>query len=404
MRTRGLRALVLGVVLAATFAACGDDGDSVPAGAGGESGGGKAAGVKGDKIMFGLITSASGPAAPFGLAEKASVEVAADTINAAGGIEVDGKKYEVEVKTYDSADEPTKGVTAAQQAVNKDGVRFIEVFGGHILPAMQSVAEEADAMIFGMAIDNNFLGPDHPYTYGMYLDLVDTTLTNVKYLQQNIDSEEPRLVLLHADDEIGQEVGPKAKEETGKLGFTVDLHFVAADATDFAGLLGNILEDDPDIIDFGNMNPAQYAVFVKQARQLGFEGDFSFPNVLELETVIDAAGKDAAVGSVGSPDWATDTTEKGKQWAVDLEGKTGGDPAQTWTAISHDNVLLWKAAIEQANSLDPEKIAAAFQEVTIDGVLGEGIGYDEAHNLDSGYRVLEIQADGTTKPVATAGE
>jgi branched-chain amino acid transport system substrate-binding protein len=391
MRMRVVAAL-LGVTLVAALGACGDDDD----------GGGASAGAEGDTITYGLIASLSGPAAPFGMAEKASIELAADEINAAGGVEVDGKSYKFEVKAYDSGDDPTKGVTVAQQAVNKDGVRFMEVFGGNILPAMQPVAESADALIFGMAIENNYLGPDHPYTFSIYLNLLDTTINNVKVLQEKIDSPEPHIVFMQADDEVGHNYTPDAEKAVQELGFTTHTEYIGPDVTDFAGILEKVLEDDPDIIDFGGMNPTQYAVVVKQARQLGYEGFFSFPNVLDMGVLSETAGEDAAVGSVGSPEWDVGTTGKGKQWAKDVEGKSGGDPAQDWTAISYDTLFLLAAAIEQANSLEPDKVTEALLDVSISGALGEGIQFKEDRNLRTAYKVVEVQPDGSLEPVATA--
>jgi branched-chain amino acid transport system substrate-binding protein len=393
-------ASLLSVLLVLALAACGDDGDTGSAGADGGADGG----AEGGTITYGLIASLSGPAAPFGMAEKASIELAADKINEAGGVDVGGKNYKFEVKSYDSGDDPTKGVTVAQQAFNKDGVRFLEVFGGNILPAMQPVAESANAMIFGMAIENNYLGPDHPNTFSIYLNLRDTTVNNVKVLQEKIDAPEPHLVFLQADDEVGHNYTPEAEQAVQELGFTTHTEYIAADVTDFAGILGKVLDKDPSIIDFGGMNPAQYAVAVKQARQLGYEGFFSFPNVVDMEVLTETAGQEAAVGSVGSPEWDVGTTGMGKEWATDIESKSGGDPAQDWTAISFDTLFLLAAALEEAGSLEPDKVTEALLNVTIDGALGEGIRFKEDHNLLSGYKVVEIQPDGSLKPVATAAE
>ena len=387
-------ATLLGIVVVALLASCGGDDD--------DGGGGGSAGAEGGTITYGLIAALSGPAAPFGMAEKASIELAADKINAAGGVKVGGKTYKFDVKAYDSGDDPTKGVTAAQQAVNKDGVRFMEVFGGNILPALQPVAEGADALIMGMAIENNYLGPDHPYTFSTYLNLVDTTVSNVEALQGKIDSSNPHMVFLQADDEVGHNYTPEAEKEVQALGFTTETEYIGPDVTDFAGILGKVLKKDPSIIDFGGMNPAQYAVAVKQARQLGYEGFFSFPNVVDMEVLTDTAGEKAAVGSVGSPEWDTKTTDKGLEWTNEVESKSGGDPAQTWTAISYDTLFLLADALEKANSLEADKVTEALLDTSITGALGDDIGFEDDRNLRTGFKVVEIQPDGSLKPVSGA--
>lgn len=72
-----------------------------------------------DVIKYGLVSAFSGPAAAWGAMGEVNDQLAIEDINAAGGIDVGGKKYKLELVKYDHAYDPTKGVTVVRQAVQQ---------------------------------------------------------------------------------------------------------------------------------------------------------------------------------------------------------------------------------------------------------------------------------------------
>src|SRR5207245_10816970 len=82
-----------------------------------------------DVIKFGVSTPLSGPAAPWGIPHKQATELIFDEINAQGGLEVGGKKYKLEVVSYDHKYVIAEGVATVNRLIAKDGVHYISILG-----------------------------------------------------------------------------------------------------------------------------------------------------------------------------------------------------------------------------------------------------------------------------------
>jgi len=70
-----------------------------------------------------------------------------------------------------------------------------------------------------------------------------------------------------------------------------------------------------------------------------------------------------------------------------------------WTGQQYDNLWLLKAAIEKAGTLEPEKVATALGEVSIDGIGGKiSYGGQDVYGLPRAFitdiPVGEIVKDG----------
>src|ERR1700752_188310 len=83
-----------------------------------------------DVIKFGISTPLSGPAAPWGIPHKQATELIFEEVNAQGGLDVGGKKYKLEVVSYDHKYVIAEGVATVNRLISKDGVKYISILGG----------------------------------------------------------------------------------------------------------------------------------------------------------------------------------------------------------------------------------------------------------------------------------
>src|SRR2546428_5324604 len=90
-------------------------------------------------IKFGISTPRSGPAAPWGIPHKQATELVFDEINSQGGLEVGGKKYRLEVVTYDHKYVIAEGVATVNRLIVKDGGKYISILGGAVAQANEEV-------------------------------------------------------------------------------------------------------------------------------------------------------------------------------------------------------------------------------------------------------------------------
>ena len=81
--------------------------------------------VEGDKIILGSAISFTGKYSTNGIHAKNGYDLAVKMINTAGGVTVDGKAYQLEVKYYDDESTPARTGQLLERLINQDGIEFI---------------------------------------------------------------------------------------------------------------------------------------------------------------------------------------------------------------------------------------------------------------------------------------
>src|SRR5436309_11721655 len=128
-----------------------------------------------DVIKFGISTPLSGPAAPWGIPHKQATELVFDEINSQGGLEVGGKKYRLEVVTYDHKYVIAEGVATVNRLIVKDGVKYISILGGAVAKANEEAVNEAGVLALTLAYAEGLVSPKNPLTFQCFPAPPETT-------------------------------------------------------------------------------------------------------------------------------------------------------------------------------------------------------------------------------------
>jgi len=353
-----------------------------------------------DVVKYGLVTAFSGPAAAWGAMMEVADQLAIDDINAAGGIKVGEKSYQLKLYKYDHAYDPTKGVTVVRQAVQQDGLKYLDVLGGGVIPAIQPITEPAKVLVFGTAGGETWIGKKTPFTFKPYSNGADATVAALLAAKQK-HADIKSVLAMYPDDDLGHSSAESLAKNIDKAGAKLlDPVFTARDVTDFYPIALKVMQNPPDVIDFGFTPGSQYGQMIKQLNENGYKGLFVFSDTFDKDALVQAGVTDAVVGSYAAPDWdAVESTERGKSFA-DRYRKAHGT-LYAWTSQEYDNLWLLKAAIEKAGTFeDTEKVAAALGEVQVEGLNGgvvryggeDVFGLPRAYVMD--YPVGEIKNDG----------
>src|SRR5215475_7370051 len=123
------------------------------------------ASIAADVIKFGISTPLSGPAAPWGIPHKNAIELVFDEINAAGGLDVNGKKYKLEIVGYDHKYVIAEGVATVNRLIAKDGVKYISILGGAVAKANEEAVNEAVIILMPRRPAKSTLFPYTPLTF-----------------------------------------------------------------------------------------------------------------------------------------------------------------------------------------------------------------------------------------------
>ncbi|MEM9653130.1 MAG: ABC transporter substrate-binding protein [Actinomycetota bacterium] len=141
------------------LAACGSDDDG---GDGAATDGGDEAATDGEPIKIGVLTSLTGPFTSWGLHVEAGMQMAADELNAAGG--VDGRP--IELLIADDQSDPEEAVVQLERLIEDGAIAVAGTISSGVGGATSPVAEERQVPLFlSKAGSDALLTLDSRYTF-----------------------------------------------------------------------------------------------------------------------------------------------------------------------------------------------------------------------------------------------
>jgi branched-chain amino acid transport system substrate-binding protein len=116
-------------------------------------------GIAADVIKFGISTPLSGPAAPWGIPHKNAIDLIFDETNAQGGLDVNGKKYKIEIVAYDHKYVIAEGVATVNRLIAKDDVKYMSILGGAVVKANEETVNEGGVLNLPLAYAEGLVSP-----------------------------------------------------------------------------------------------------------------------------------------------------------------------------------------------------------------------------------------------------
>ena len=370
MKKNKIAAILLSSVLAVSLAGCGG-------GSKGDSGE--------DTVKVGILYSATGSMAISEGAVKDAEVLAIDEINEAGGIL--GKQ--IEYIEEDGASEPSTFATKAEKLIDQDKVKT--VFGcwtSASRKAVKPVFEEYGNLLWypvqyeGMESSSNII-----YTGAAPNQQI---VPAIDYL---IDQGYKKFFLLGSDY-----VFPRTANMIINAQWVVGEEYAQMDQTDFGSIISKIEAAKPDVI-INTLNGTGNLSFFKQMSEKNYTADDYMTMSFSIaEEEVKTIGADILKGHMVSWNYymSTDTPEN-KAFVEAYQKAYGSDRVTSDPAeAAYDAVYLWKAAVEKAESFEPEDVIAAVEEggITFDAPEGTVEIDGENHHLIKPVRIGVINADG----------
>ncbi|GFM37830.1 ABC transporter substrate-binding protein [Desulfovibrio psychrotolerans] len=322
-----------------------------------------------DPIRIGAVFSSTGPASFLGEPEKNSLLMAADSINAAGGI----LGRQVEIIHYDDETDVNKCVLAVEKLARKDRVSAIvgPTTSGNTLAIMRNM-ERYGIPLVSCASSDKIVQPVNPWVFKVAPSdnfAIETLLDNI------LATGAKRIAILTVSDGYGQSgrAGLLSLIPQAGLELVADEVYGPKD-TDMTAQLTKIRGLGADATICWGTNPGP-AVIARNHKQLGMTTPLYMSHGVASKKFIELAG-DAAEGLIlpaGRLIVADQIPDGHPQKAMLLDyaaGYTQRFKADVSTFGGHawDAMLLLKAAIEKAGSDDPKAIRDAMEQVT--GLVG----------------------------------
>jgi len=324
-------------------------------------------------IKIGVIAEVQSIA---GAATPGGAQIAADEINAKGG--VNGRK--IEIVTYDNKSSSADSVRAFQRAVSEDKVSaVIASYISEVVLALEPWAARLKMpLITPGAASNEITRPIHDdyeknkYTFHGYL-------TSAAQAQAVCDAAKELLVdglkmktaaIMSEDAAWTKPLDVGYQECLPKIGLKVTDHIrFSPDTTDFTPIFNKIEAQKPDVIITGISHVGVQPTVQWKNQQVPIPMFGISAQALSPTFWADTNGAADGIPSLAVATENVAVTPKTKPFAEAFKKKFGKAPAYTgYTA--YDEVYIIAEAIKRAGSTDPDKMVAEMEKTDYEGTIG----------------------------------
>jgi branched-chain amino acid transport system substrate-binding protein len=332
---------------------------------------GLAAGAAAADIKLGAAEALTGPAAKYGIAIKNGFTLAADEINAKGG--VNGNKLALVAE--DEQGKKEEAINVFKKLIFQDKVLL--VFGPTLSNsafAADPIANAAKTVVFGTSNTADGVSAIGPFVFRnsvMEADVLPVT-TRAAVKQFGIK----KVAIVYGNDDAFTKNGYdvfKSALESQKIAVTNTETYAKGDV-DFKAQLTKIKAANPDAIVCSCL-AEEAANIIVQTRSLGMKQPFIGGNGFNSPKLFEIA-KDAADNTVmGSPWSAENQAPANKSFIAAYKAKFNAEPDQ-FAAQAYDAMYIVADALKKvklSGSLDKDRVALrdALPNVKHDGATGK---------------------------------
>ncbi|WP_409292852.1 ABC transporter substrate-binding protein [Peribacillus sp. SCS-37] len=313
-------------------------------------------------VNIGYSGPLSGPAAFYGKRTLNGTKMAAEEINKAGGFEVKGKKYKLNVVALDDKYLPNETGANAKRLLqeNKTPIIFTPHSGG--VAALQVFNQTGNKFIIGaytsepkITENGNKLTVRIPPRYDGYIG---------PFTKYAMDHFGKKIAFLPTSSQYGKDwsekLQPYWEKQGGKVVYNSSIDF--AKETDFFTIVTNALKKKPDVLFLGGASEPTAKV-AKQARELGFKGGFIVMDQAKLDEMKKVTGSyDVLNGAIGVMPLVHSESPGIPEFVKNYKAKNNEDPGSE-AGLNYVATYIFVEAMKAAGSVDdPEKIRAHMQD------------------------------------------
>ena len=349
-------------------------------------------------VVLGASVQLTGPVANTGRYYRDSYQFAVDKINAAGGVKIAGQSHKLVLKLYDNQSDVNLSMRQYTQLVTEDKVNLLlGPFASNFALADSAISEKYKVpMVQGGGASDQIFARKFQYIFGTLApasNYFGSTISMLKLLKPAPKS----VALLYADDAFDVSVAEGTRPMLKQAGLNVVLdERYSTNATDFNSLLSQIKSQNADVVLVAG-HETEILNFVRQAKSLEVAPKmYSFTVGVPSEDFRKALGRDANY-AFGMTPWLPSAELKDRwfgdaeQFAKAYKAKFGYDPDYHAASGAADVETLVQA-MEDAGSLDPQKVRDALAKIKFDSLYGP-IAFNANGQIELPQMVIQVQGD-----------
>ena len=348
--------------------------------------------VEGDTIILGSAISLTGKYSTNGIHAKNGYELSVKIINDAGGVKVDGKSYKFKIVYYDDESTPARGAQLVERLIKQDGVKFmLGPYSSGMTKAIAPVTEKYKIpMVEAEGASRSLFTQGYKYIFAV-LSTSEQYLPGAVSLavaQAKKDGKKPESLtaaLVFENDPFSQDVRAGVLEDLSKYGIRAIIDDkMPRDLSDISATLTKVKAVKPDLL-FISGHSKGAATAGRQIQEMQVDVPIIAMTHCEAAKVVSKFGA-STNGFLCPTQWAETLSYKGQYFGSAMEYDKlfkatydGYKNVPYQSAQASAAVLVWKDALERANSFDTEKVRQALTETNMTTFYG-GIKFSEAGN------------------------
>lgn len=313
-----------------------------------------------ETVRIGALMSMTGSLAEYGESIVRGVQLAAEEVNAEGGV-LDGR--EIEIVVGDDQTSPQAGVAAGQQLVSVNQVSALigALSSGVTMPVASSVtrnnkvpqispASTAPAMT--TLDDDGFLFRTTPHD----------ALQGVVVADLVEEQGHERVAVIYVNNDYGKGLAEAFTERFADLGGTVTASIAYAEKqASYRGELQRAGREEPEALVL-IAYPGDGVPIIRQALEEGLFDQFVFTDGMKSTELTEAIGPHLD-GMLGTAPEAISDSQAALRFREAYSAKFGELPPRPYIDTGYDALYLLALAIEQAGSTDGTAIRDALHTV-----------------------------------------
>ncbi len=329
-------------------------------------------------LKIGMNNPMTGDIPKVGEGAKFASQMWLEDINKAGGLEVGGKKYKVEVLIEDNESKAESAVKAATKLITQDDV--LAIVGPHAssqaVPA-GGVANDYETPMISPWSTNPNTTKDRPYVFrGCFLDPFQGPVVS-NFVKEKFGFKKAAVLFDVASDYPKglAEVFKKAWEDANGAGSVVAYESFTTKDTDFSSQLTKIINSGAEFF-FTPQYYNEVALIVKQAHELGWNKPIVGSDSWGSAETVALCGKDC-YGLFFSTHYAAAGAKGATKAFIDRYKKKYGYVPDDVAALTWDSLRLVQTAIQNTGKItgnvkkDRKAIRDALAKIKdFDGITG----------------------------------
>jgi branched-chain amino acid transport system substrate-binding protein len=360
--------------------------------------------VEGDTITLGSAISFTGKYSTNGIHASNGYNLAVRMINAAGGVKVGGKSYKLAVKYYDDESTPARGAQLAERLIKQDGIKFmLGPYSSGLTKAIAPVTEKFKIpMVEAEGASRSLFTQGYKYIFAVLS-------TSEQYLASSIalaaeiakkNGKKPsdvKVAMAFENDPFSLDVRAGVVDDIKKHGMKIVIDDkLPRDLSDMSSTLTKVRAVKPDLLVISGHSKGA-ATAARQIKEMKIKVPLIAMTHCEAAKVISKFG-DSTNGFLCPTQWSETMSYKD-----DLFGTAGEFDAKVKStyegyrnvpyqlAQASAAVMVWKDALERANTFDIATVRQALSDTNMKTFYGNIKFSAAGNNIAKPMALRQIQ-------------